>query len=252
MIPLELTSRWGHDSAQNGTKKWQRLPELPPWNVTLASELREPAFAARDKLTGTDVRAMARALLAMRVTEFQQQFRGFPMKRAKRRGLGRNTAVVLGNVARADDAPGALAWRHTMNVCGNDGAAEFHEGRPASQARTSHFSGSAIVRMHDPERDGLVAEAMGLVDNAYSFTRAARIDARTLLGLPYRSRRARFALNSVIAGCVCPDVIEKAYNDALGLAAAPDTRRLVPPAAFYENFDRKRCPVTWCQLPTTH
>jgi epoxyqueuosine reductase len=67
--------------------------------------LTEPAFAAREGLDSTDARATARALLAMSVPEFQQQFKGSPMKRAKRRGLARNAAVVLGNVATRDDVP---------------------------------------------------------------------------------------------------------------------------------------------------
>ncbi len=79
--------------------------DVCPWNVSFASELREPAFAAREGLDSTDARATARALLAVSVTEFQQQFRGSPMKRAKRRGLARNAAVVLGNVGTSDDVP---------------------------------------------------------------------------------------------------------------------------------------------------
>ena len=76
-----------------------------PWNVSFASENREPAFAAHKGLDSTDARATARALLTMSVMEFQQQFRGSPMKRAKRRGLARIAAVVLGNVGTSDDVP---------------------------------------------------------------------------------------------------------------------------------------------------
>ena len=79
--------------------------DVCPWNVSFASDLREPAFAAREGLGSTDARATARALLAMSVTEFQQEFRGSPMKRAKRRGLARNAAVALGNVGTSDDVP---------------------------------------------------------------------------------------------------------------------------------------------------
>ena len=79
--------------------------DVCPWNVSFASELRAPAFVAREGLDSTDARATARALLAMSVPEFQQQFRGSPMKRAKRRGLARNAAVVLENVGTCDDVP---------------------------------------------------------------------------------------------------------------------------------------------------
>ena len=37
--------------------------------------------------------------------EFSATFKGSPMKRAKLRGLKRNAAVVLGNVAIAEDIP---------------------------------------------------------------------------------------------------------------------------------------------------
>jgi len=79
--------------------------DVCPWNVSFATELREPAFVAREGLDSADARATARALLAMSVTEFQQQFKGSPMKRAKRRGLARNAAVVLGNVGTSNDVP---------------------------------------------------------------------------------------------------------------------------------------------------
>ncbi len=92
----------------SGIRKWvfrQISQDVCPWNVSFASELTEPAFAAREGLDSTDARATARALLAMSVTEFQQQFKGSPMKRAKRRGLARNAAVVLGNVGTSEDVP---------------------------------------------------------------------------------------------------------------------------------------------------
>jgi epoxyqueuosine reductase len=49
--------------------------------------------------------ARRRAHCSMSVTEFRQQFKGSPMKRAKRRGLARNAAVALGNVGTASDVP---------------------------------------------------------------------------------------------------------------------------------------------------
>jgi epoxyqueuosine reductase len=35
--------------------------------------------------------------------DFRKAFKGSPMKRAKLRGLKRNAAVVLGNIANSDD-----------------------------------------------------------------------------------------------------------------------------------------------------
>jgi epoxyqueuosine reductase len=79
--------------------------DVCPWNVSFTSDAREPAFAPREGFDSIDARATARALLTMSVAEFQQQFRGSAMKRAKRRGLARNAAVVLGNVGTTDDVP---------------------------------------------------------------------------------------------------------------------------------------------------
>jgi len=81
-----------------------------PWNVRFSEELKEPAFAPRPAL-GTarggvkDARTLARELLSMSRAEFSAAYKGSPMKRAKRRGLARNAAVVLGNVGTAEDVP---------------------------------------------------------------------------------------------------------------------------------------------------
>ena len=40
---------------------------------------------------------------------FRRNFKGSPMKRAKRRGLARNAATVLGNVGTADDVATLVA-----------------------------------------------------------------------------------------------------------------------------------------------
>lgn len=79
--------------------------EVCPWNVSFAAPLREPAFASRDGLNTRDARAIVQELLAMSQSEFSARFKGSAMKRAKRRGLARNAAVVLGNVGTSDDVP---------------------------------------------------------------------------------------------------------------------------------------------------
>ena len=78
--------------------------DVCPWNVSFASELTEPAFGARAGLDSRDARALAREFLSMSQAEFSARFKGSAMKRAKRRGLARNAAVVLGNVGTVDDA----------------------------------------------------------------------------------------------------------------------------------------------------
>jgi epoxyqueuosine reductase len=98
-IPLELREKvgeliYGCDICQ----------EVCPWNVRFARELPDDSpFKPREVLRGKDARALARDLLALSQEEFSAAFSKSPMKRAKLRGLKRNTAVVLGNVGTADD-----------------------------------------------------------------------------------------------------------------------------------------------------
>ncbi len=66
--------------------------EVCPWNRR-AVPAQEPAFQARQ---GMDLPSLP-ALLALDKETFAAQFRNNPVKRAKRRGLLRNTAVALGN-----------------------------------------------------------------------------------------------------------------------------------------------------------
>jgi epoxyqueuosine reductase len=79
--------------------------EVCPYNHKFSRELSEPSFAPRSALSGRDTRTLARELLALSQSEFSAAFKGSPMKRAKLRGLKRNAAVVLGNLASADDVP---------------------------------------------------------------------------------------------------------------------------------------------------
>jgi epoxyqueuosine reductase len=70
-----------------------------PWNVRFARVLPEDSsFAPREVVRGKDARTLATELLAMSQEEFSAAFKGSPMKRAKLRGLKRNSAVVLGNI----------------------------------------------------------------------------------------------------------------------------------------------------------
>ena len=76
--------------------------EVCPWNVRFARPNREDAFRPRAVVSG-DARTVARKILALDDDAFRQQLKGSPMKRAKRRGLARNAATVLGNVGTVDD-----------------------------------------------------------------------------------------------------------------------------------------------------
>jgi epoxyqueuosine reductase len=83
--------------------------DVCPYNIKFARELRETAFAPRAAIANRDAQSLARALLVMDDDGFRGAFRGSPMKRAKRRGLLRNAAVVLGNIG--DDADADLLTR---------------------------------------------------------------------------------------------------------------------------------------------
>ena len=93
--------------------------DVCPYNIKFARELREPAFAARDAIRDKNAETLARELVVMGDQEFRSAFRRSPMKRAKRRGLARNAAVVLKNIGRRE-----LQW-------GDGGAA------PKSPAQSS-------------------------------------------------------------------------------------------------------------------
>ena len=71
-----------------------------PWNISFATELKEPAFRPRDFIAGKDARRLAEDLLAMSQDDFSAAFRKSPMKRAKLAGLKRNARVTL---ERADE-----------------------------------------------------------------------------------------------------------------------------------------------------
>lgn len=93
-IPLELRESVG--SLLYGCDICQ---EVCPWNVKFSRDATEPAFAPHGMIAGKDARTLARGILAMDENAFRAAFRKSPMKRAKLRGLKRNAAVVLGNIA---------------------------------------------------------------------------------------------------------------------------------------------------------
>ena len=74
--------------------------EVCPWNskATLATE---PFFQPRSEINPFNVRD----LFSIDEDEFRVRFRKTPMWRAKRRGLVRNAAIVLGNQPHPDNVP---------------------------------------------------------------------------------------------------------------------------------------------------
>lgn len=73
--------------------------------MSFAPDATEPAWASRDAIGSADAHMLAREPLTMSQAEFRARFKGSAMKRAKRRGLARNAAVVRDNVGRRDDVP---------------------------------------------------------------------------------------------------------------------------------------------------
>ncbi len=74
--------------------------EVCPWNRK-APPGREPALAPRPDLEAVDLLE----LLGLSEEEFRRRFRGTALMRAKRRGLLRNAALVLGNCGDARALP---------------------------------------------------------------------------------------------------------------------------------------------------
>jgi epoxyqueuosine reductase len=72
--------------------------DVCPWNVRFARTLDEPALAPRAEIDAVE-------MLALDDAGFRERYRGTAVTRAKRRGLARNAAVVLGNRGDASALP---------------------------------------------------------------------------------------------------------------------------------------------------
>ncbi len=89
--------------------------EVCPWNISFARELTEEAFSPRETFDGRSARELSLELLEMDDATYSANFSGSPMKRAKRRGLARNAAVVLGNIGEESDATALEACRNKQD-----------------------------------------------------------------------------------------------------------------------------------------
>jgi epoxyqueuosine reductase len=67
--------------------------QVCPWNRRAARGEYDPAFAQRTEISGLDLKQA----LSLSSDAFSHLFKGSPIKRARRSGFLRNTAVVLGN-----------------------------------------------------------------------------------------------------------------------------------------------------------
>lgn len=118
--------------------------DVCPYNVKFAQELREPAFASRANIGGQDARSLARELLALDDDAFRASFRSSPIKRAKRRGLARNAAVVLGNIGDEGDLPALSRAAEDSEPLVRQHAAWALDQIAARQEPLVHSTGSAI------------------------------------------------------------------------------------------------------------
>ena len=79
--------------------------EVCPWNVRFSRELSEDSLRPRSAIASKDARMLASEILCLDEERFRTSFRGSPMKRAKLRGLKRNSAVALGNAGSGENLP---------------------------------------------------------------------------------------------------------------------------------------------------
>lgn len=96
-IPVEL-----RESISDRLYGCDICQDVCPWNVSFSKELSNESLQPRDWLEG-DARTIAKSILAMDEDAFRKAFKGSAMKRAKLRGLKRDSAVVLGNVGTSED-----------------------------------------------------------------------------------------------------------------------------------------------------
>ena len=97
--------------------------DVCPWNVSFASDAREPAFCPRAPVHNLEPRALARELLVMTPSSYAAAFKGSAIKRAKLWMLKRNACVVLGNVGTENDLPALTEALHDPSAIVQEHAA---------------------------------------------------------------------------------------------------------------------------------
>jgi len=119
--------------------------EVCPWNG------RAPAVARPEFAASASVRAVTlAALLQLTPAAFSAAFRGSPLKRAKRAGLARNAAVVLGNLGDRDASPALAAALRNHEDPLVRGHAAWALGELGGAAARRAL---AQARREDPERE---------------------------------------------------------------------------------------------------
>jgi epoxyqueuosine reductase len=153
-IPEELREKIG--SLLYGCDVCQ---EVCPYNIKFARELSEPSFAARPAIAGKDASTLARELLAMSQPEFSAAFKGSPMKRAKLRGLKRNSTAVLGN-ARDSSALPSL----TAALSDGEPLVRAHAAWALGQLGSAAAAGPLLSRASEESDTGVLAALRSAVE----------------------------------------------------------------------------------------
>ncbi|HMI55896.1 MAG TPA: tRNA epoxyqueuosine(34) reductase QueG [Gemmatimonadaceae bacterium] len=86
--------------------------DVCPWNVSFSRELSEDAFRPREMFARNQARELAREILQLTDETYLEKLSRSAIKRAKRRGLARNAAVVLGNIGDERDIPALVEARN--------------------------------------------------------------------------------------------------------------------------------------------
>lgn len=123
-----------------------------PWNGKVTST-DDPVFVERVSYEGLS----AVALLEMDEARYAEVFRRSAIKRAKRRGLLRNAAVVLGNTASLEDADVVACLQARLVV----------EGEPLVRGHVAWALGELVGRA------GLRGESLALANEIVDVLRAA-------------------------------------------------------------------------------
>jgi epoxyqueuosine reductase len=79
-----------------------------PWNEKFAGQKYDPAFTPRFGIPPSNLIDE----LSLTPEQFNQKFKGSPIKRVKRRGFLRNAAVVLGNLGDQKAVPALCIALH--------------------------------------------------------------------------------------------------------------------------------------------
>lgn len=179
--------------------------DVCPWNVSFAQELKEPAFAPRTAIAGKDARTLANDLLAMDDETFRREFRGSPMKRAKRGGLVRNAAVVLKNTLVAVGLLLAASRAGAQSsVAPNPADVQFVQGMIQHHAQAIMMS--ALVPTHTTRSDIRTAARRILVSQQDEISMMRRWLERRAQKIPAVETNPRSAAADPLAGMTAEEM----------------------------------------------